>query len=410
MQTAIYYVENTHWYRVNLKCIFYRYREYKKSDNICKRELGVCICFLMYFRYITHVNIHNKKIKTNKNMNKELEKSIILTLKPLIAKDMQKAILQVFTSFGPFVILWIVAFQIWDVTKFGSIIMMMLNAFFLVRIFIFIIQHDCGHHSFFDPKRFGTLQSFVGWVSSVFSTLPYTYWATVHHHHHTHTGQLEERDIGDLDFMTVEEYRNANPIKQFGYRVFRHPIILFGFASIVYFLFNNRWPLFFSFEKMTWQVRWSQVLNNLLIIGVYTLGVLFFGWKFLLIQGITLFFFAIIAIWFFYVQHAHEKTYQRWRERGEWEFIPAALQGASRYDVGPVFHWLTGNIGYHHLHHLNPAIPSYNLIAADKATFSLVAHIVQNLSFRESLACMNNHLWDEDQQKYISFREFHARG
>lgn len=333
---------------------------------------------------------------------------VIRTLLPFKKKDLSKATFQMITSFGPYIALWIVAFQLWDVSRLGSLLIMMLNAFFLVRIFI--IQHDCGHRSYFDPMKYGKLQSFVGWMSSVFSTLPFTYWATVHHHHHEHTGQLEERDIGDLDFMTVEEYTLASPFKRLGYRIFRHPIILFVFAPIVYFLFNNRWPLFFSFEKMTIQVRWSQVINNLLIIGVYALGALFLGWKFLLIQGITLFFFAIIAIWFFYVQHAHEKTYQKWHKRGEWSPIPAALQGASRYDVGPIFHWLTGNIGYHHLHHLNSAIPSYNLIAADKATFPQIKHIVQNLSFQESLECMKNHLWDEQQQKYISFREFYGRG
>lgn len=341
-------------------------------------------------------------------MNKELEKQIILTLKPFSTKNMYKAVLQMITSFVPFIALWFLAFHLWDVTLLGSVLIMIINAFFLVRIFI--IQHDCGHHSFFDPKKYAFIQSFVGWVSSVFSSLPFTYWATVHHHHHVHTGQLEERDIGDLDFMTVDEYRNASVIKKFGYRIFRHPIILFVFAPIVYFLFNNRWPLFFSFEKMTIQVRWSQVLNNLLIIGVYFVGVLLFGWKFLIIQTGTLFFFAMIAIWFFYVQHAHEQTYQKWYKRGEWDFVPAALQGASRYNIHPIFHWLTGNIGYHHLHHLNPAIPSYNLVAADEATFSELSSIIQNLSFIESLDCMYNHLWDEDLEKYISFREFYGRG
>jgi omega-6 fatty acid desaturase (delta-12 desaturase) len=341
-------------------------------------------------------------------MNNELGLQTVLALRPLTAKNMQKAILQMITSFVPYIALWFVAFQLWDVTLLGSVLVMILNAFFLVRIFI--IQHDCGHHSYFDPMKYGKLQSIIGWMSSVFSTLPFIYWATVHHHHHVHTGQLEERDIGDLDFMTVEEFRAAKPMKRLGYRIFRHPIVLFVFAPIVYFLISNRWPLFFSFKKMTVQVRWLQVWNNLLIFAVYSGGVLLLGWKFLVVQGITLFFFSIIAFWFFYVQHAHEYTYQRWKGRNEWYYIPAALQGASRYDIHPVLHWLTGNIGYHHLHHLNPAIPSYNLIAADKATFSQVEHIVQNLSFRESLDCMNNHLWDEELQKYISFREFYARG
>jgi omega-6 fatty acid desaturase (delta-12 desaturase) len=334
----------------------------------------------------------------------DFEKEIVLALRPFGAKSLRKAWIQMLTSFGPYVVLWSLAWVLWEMSWIGSVMIMMLNAFFLVRIFI--IQHDCGHHSFFDPKRHKRVQVFVGWLCSVFSTLPFRYWSAVHHYHHVHTGQLEERDIGDLYFMTVDEYSRASRFRRGQYRLFRHPVVLFGVVPIVYFLWNNRWPFFFSQNIMSWRIRWSQMFNNLLILLVYAGGVWLLGWKFLVIQGVTLGFFTIIALWFFYVQHAHEKTYQRWRERGEWSFLPAALYGASRYDLPPVLHWLTGNIGYHHIHHLNPAIASYNLLAADKATYSAIAHVVQNLSFRESLDCLRNHLWDEGQERYLSFDEY----
>jgi acyl-lipid omega-6 desaturase (Delta-12 desaturase) len=231
----------------------------------------------------------------------------------------------------------------------------------------------------------------------------------VHHYHHTHTGQLEERDIGDLYFMTVAEYSRARPLQRFGYRVFRHPFVLFGVVPIVYFLWNNRWPFLLTGKVGDRPLQWSQIINNLLIVLVYGCGVVLLGWRFLWIQGLTLAFFSIIALWFFYVQHAHEKTYQRWRERGEWSFTSAALYGASRYALHPLFHWLTGYIGYHHLHHLNPAIPSYQLAAADRATIPEISHIVQSLTFWESLACLRNHLWDEAGGRYISFAEFGRR-
>jgi omega-6 fatty acid desaturase (delta-12 desaturase) len=332
---------------------------------------------------------------------------LIFSLKKFGEKDLTKAKWQIVTSFGPYLLLFALSYWVWDSAKILAVDLMLLNAFFLVRIFI--IQHDAGHNSFFDPRSQGRWNRVMGWVGSVFSTLPYTYWATIHHHHHVHTGKLEIRDIGDINFWTVDEYRCATPFKKAAYRIFRHPLMLFVVVPIFYFLFANRNPMTYSFNEMTKKVRWSQVVNNLLIIGVYSICTILFGWTFLIIQGITVFFFSVIAFWFFYVQHSHEKTYQKWMKKDEWEFVPAALEGASRYDIHPVFHWLTGNIGYHHLHHLNPAIPSYRLQEADAATFPQLVGQINNLSFTESLSCIHNKLWDEEEGRYISFREFNRR-
>ncbi|MEY3197903.1 MAG: hypothetical protein RL023_704 [Candidatus Parcubacteria bacterium] len=335
-----------------------------------------------------------------------MEKFHISSLRPFTQKSVTKAVSQMITSFLPFLAIWWLSFTTWEISKLLSVALMIINAFFLVRIFI--IQHDCGHHSYFDPKSMGRWNTRVGWFASLFHTLPYSYWRGVHHHHHMHTGQLEERDIGDLDFMTVEEYRHASRLKRIGYRIFRYPVTLFIIAPAFYFLVSNRWS-FVKINEITKKVKIEQTINNLLILIVYGSFYWAIGSKFLVIQGLTIFFFSIIAFWFFYVQHAHEFSYQRWREKEEWEFVDAALEGASRYDLPKVFHWLTGNIGYHHLHHLNPAIASYRLTEADQMTLPLLKDTIKNLSFIESLRCIFNKLWDEEQKKFISFAEFRRR-
>ena len=140
-----------------------------------------------------------------------------------------RAIGQLFSSFGPFLALWVamyfsVEYSIWLTLALG-----MVNAFFLVRIFI--IQHDCGHYSFMRKRK---VNDVVGFVCSFFSSIPFTYWARVHSFHHGHTGQLEHRDIGDIDFLTVGEFRELSAWGKFKYRVFRNPLVLFVVLPMIY--------------------------------------------------------------------------------------------------------------------------------------------------------------------------------
>lgn len=337
-----------------------------------------------------------------KDINKN---ELLLSLKEYSKKDISKAVWQIATSFGPYLFFFAVSYLLWDEAKVLALMSVILNSFFLVRIFI--IQHDCGHHSFFDPETSEKWNRIWGWVGSIFSTLPFVHWAKVHHYHHLNTGKLEARDIGDIDFKTVDEYRKLTPFRRWGYRVFRSAFTIFIIVPVYYFVVANRNPYSSTFKGMTMKIRISQVLNNLLIVVVYTMGALLLGWKFLVVQAITVFFFSLIAFWFFFVQHSHERTYQKWYDKGEWQFVDASLKGASRYDLHPVFHWLTGNIGFHHIHHLNSTIPSYRLQEADAATYPTLKDTINNLSFWQSLSCVFNKLWDEAQQKYISFREFY---
>ncbi len=314
--------------------------------------------------------------------------------------DNKKAILQILTTFLPFLGLWTLMYfslnwSLWLAVPIGIV-----NVFFLVRIFI--IQHDCGHQSFMSNKN---LNNTIGWICSLFSTIPYKYWARVHNHHHGHTGQLEERDIGDIDFMTVEEFRSRSKWGRFKYRVFRMPLILFFIAPIYYFSVSNRIPYFKL--KGWYKIRRTQVINNVMILGFY----LFMGWllgwqKFLFIQLFTVVGFFCVAFWFFYVQHQHEAGYMRWRQN--WDFLLAAIRGSSYYKLPKWMQWFTGNIGLHHIHHLSALIPNYRLDECMREN-PLFNQYVNTLSFIESLKTTSLKLWDEECKKMISFKEFYMK-
>jgi len=340
-------------------------------------------------------------ITKNRNLEQEI-KDKLKNWKEIISEyqvpSSKKAILQIITSFVPYLALWILMYFSMDWSIWITLALGLVNAFFLVRIFI--IQHDCGHQSFFGSKR---LNNVMGTVCSVFSSLPYKYWAKVHNHHHGHTGQLEERDIGDIKFLTVKEYMSRNWFGKLRYRIFRNPIITFIISPLVYFTISNRMTL--SFKDKPWKrVKRRQVVNNLLIVSVYGTLALLLGWqRFLFIQLFTIFIFSVIAFWFFYVQHQHEDGYQRWKK--DWSFVVSAIRGSSYYKLPRMWQWLTGNIGLHHIHHLSSLIPNYNLEKCMKEN-PILSKYVTSITFLESLMTMKNKLWSEELDKMISWREY----
>ncbi len=310
----------------------------------------------------------------------------------------KKAVLQILTTFLPYLALWVLMYFSLDWSIWLTIGIGLINVFFLVRIFI--IQHDCGHQSFLKSQRWNTA---IGIVCSVFSTIPFKYWAKIHNHHHGHTGQLEERDIGDINFITVNEYKSRGFFGRLGYRIFRHPFVLFFVVPTFYFAISNRFP---TINLKGWhKVRRSQIFNNILIGAVYIGLAWLLGWKrFLFVQLFLVLSFFCVAFWFFYVQHQHEETYMRWRKN--WDYLVASIRGASYYKLPKVFQWLTGNIGLHHIHHLSARIPNYNLEKClnDNPLFTKYA---VTLTFWDSLKTTTLKLYDEERNRMISFREFY---
>ena len=322
---------------------------------------------------------------------------------PLIVKAYQlpnnkKAIIQILTSFVPFLGIWAAMYFLYEVSYGLTLLLGVVNAFFLVRIFI--IQHDCGHQSFTASRK---VNNAIGQVCSLFSMIPYKYWAKSHNFHHGHNGILwEHRDIGDIHTLTADEFHQLDRMGKLKYMFFRNGIILFIIGPIYYILINNRLPLIDAkgFEQVKRALIWSNVRIVLFLVG---LGFIFGAKALLFVHLPIIWAFGIIAIWFFYVQHQHETTYKQWKDR--WEYIRAAVQGSSYYRLPKLVHWLTGNIGYHHIHHLNPLVPNYELARChhENPVFEKVAN---SITFWASLKCIFHKLWDEKQERMISFREY----
>lgn len=271
--------------------------------------------------------------------------------------------------------------------------------FFLVRVFI--LQHDCGHGSFF---RAGWANDVVGRLLGVLTVTPYEVWRRDHAIHHATSGNLDKRGTGDIDTLTVREYLALGRWQRLRYRLYRHPAVLFGIGPAFLFLCKFRVPLAGQYRDFR---AWASCLStNAMIAGGLALFMALFGigavlkvWLPVVVLGAT------IGIWMFYVQHQFEGVY--WRRQGEWDFHEAAIEGCSFYDLPGWLHWLTGYIGYHHVHHLASRIPNYRLrdchVAIDD--FQKVCRI----GFWDSLKTVRLTLFDEESRRLIGFRDLRTR-
>lgn len=265
---------------------------------------------------------------------------------------------------------------------------------------LFMIGHDAGHGSFL-PEAWQNVV--VGNLMGVLTNTPIGYWARQHHLHHQGNSNLDKRGNGDVDMMTAEEFRNASALRRACYRIYRNPFFLFGIAAPVHFVLLQRYPI--GHQART-RSGWASVMGTNLGIAVYY-GALIaaFGLvPFLKVYMPVLLLSSAGAVWLFYVQHQYEGTYYRRRE--DWDYQRAALEGSSFYDLPRILHWASANIGYHHIHHLNPKVPNYRLPACHDEV-----DLFQNatrLTLRGSLSAARLAIWDEAQRKLVGFREAHA--
>lgn len=343
------------------------------------------------------IEIVNPKAIDDLSINLEIPNKLIRSLSKYTQPKTGVAIRQMFNSFLPFVALWILMYISYDYSVFITFGLGMINAFFLVRIFI--IQHDCGHRSFLKSN---SARNIIGFCCSMVSMIPYKYWAKSHHVHHANNGMLELRDIGDINTLTVTEYTALTKWGRFKYKVYRSPLVMFVIGPLYYILIHNRLPLInlAQFKKVKKTLIW----NNLALIAIFiVLALTLNWWKFFVTHAAVMVPFAIIAIWFFYVQHQHEEAYKEWKDK--WDYVTSALRGSSYYKVPKLFNWLTGNIGIHHVHHLNPAIPNYNLKQCINENPWLNKYTTV-LGFWESLKLASHKLWDEKSHRMITFKEF----
>lgn len=314
--------------------------------------------------------------------------------------DTSKAVIQMLNTFVPFVGLCALMYFSLQWSYFATLGLAALNSLFLLRIFV--IQHDCGHHSFTGSRRSNVI---IGIFSSLFSIIPFSNWKRVHNAHHAHNGKMEYRGLGDINFLTTEEYGRRSRIGKLRYRIIRHWAVQFLIIPVVYIAVIQQFP-FADINKKKWLFAWH-FINQVLIVSVYcTIGFLL-GWqKVVLVQVPIVIVFGVVAFWLFYVQHQHEDNYNEWRE--QWDHLRASILGSSYYRLPTLARWFSGNIGYHHIHHLSPRIPNYRLEECFKEN-PVFSEFVMTLDFQQSLRCVGHRLWDEDDKRMITFEEFSSQ-
>jgi omega-6 fatty acid desaturase (delta-12 desaturase) len=312
---------------------------------------------------------------------------------PYERPHMKHSVWQIMNTVVPFFLLWYFAYLSLSVSYWLAVPLAIAAGGFLVRVFI--IFHDCCHKSFFKNKLANEI---VGTITGILTFVPFYQWRHTHAIHHATSGNLDKRGTGDIWTLTVEEYLSASPLKRLIYRLYRNPLIMFTIGPIYIFLIDYR----FNRPRAGFHERMNTYITNLGIVGVSALLCWAIGWQqFLLIQGTVFFVSGVAGIWLFYVQHQFEETY--YEEDKEWDYVKAAMHGSSFYKLPKVLHWITGNIGFHHIHHLSPRVPNYYLETVHNKNPRLQE--VKTITLRTSLESLRFRIWNEQSKKFVGFSE-----
>jgi omega-6 fatty acid desaturase (delta-12 desaturase) len=303
----------------------------------------------------------------------------------------RRSMLELTTSVLPYLALSYAMYRALDVSYLLVLAIAIPASGFLVRTFI--LFHDCSHGSLFASKR---ANAWMGTVLGLFVYSPFVRWRHDHAVHHATSGDLERRGGGDVRTLTVTEYNALAPRSQLAYRLFRHPAIMFGIGPIVALLIGPRMVSRDARPRMRRSVIGTNVALALLVAAFcWAIGPL----NFLLIQAPTVMLAGSAGIWLFYVQHQFEEAY--WESGEGWTYADAALRGSSYLKLPAVLQFFSGNIGLHHVHHLNARIPNYNLQRAHDE--NPIFHDVPILTLRDGMRSTRLKLWDEDSGRMVGF-------
>lgn len=302
-----------------------------------------------------------------------------------------RALWQIVNTVGSYGLLWYVMYRTSAVSWLLTLPLAVLAGAFLVRVFI--IFHDCGHGSFFKSPKANDV---LGFITGLLTFTPYYQWRWEHSLHHATAGHLDKRGTGDLWTLTVQEYLESSRWRRFAYRLARNPIVLFVIAPLFVLLIKQRFPSAKANKRERHSVYWM----NAAILGMVAGLSAVFGLKaYLLIQLTAMAVAGSAGFWLFYVQHQFEGVY--WERGDEWDYTAAALKGSSFYKLPRILQWFSGNIGYHHIHHLISRIPNYNLERCHKA--HLMFQSVKPVTLFSSLKSFTYRLWDEQRKKLVGF-------
>lgn len=307
--------------------------------------------------------------------------------------DTRKSILQIVNSIIPYLITWYLMYLSLAYSYIITLALVIPASGFLVRIFI--IFHDCGHSSFFRSSRANKI---IGIITGIITFTPYHYWHNSHAIHHASAGNLDKRGKGDITTLTVEEYLKASGKERLSYRLYRHPAVLLLLGPIWQIFISNR----FTNKEMNLAQKINVYITNIGILAVSAGLSLLIGLKnFLMIQLPIIFFAQMFGIWLFYVQHQYKDVI--WERTESWDYRKAALNGCSFLKLPRVLQWFTGNIGFHHIHHLSPRIPNYRL--EECYTENEMFRNVKPVTIIEGIKALTLGLWDEKRRRLVSFRE-----
>ena len=309
-----------------------------------------------------------------------------------------RSLWQVANTLIPYALLWYLMYRSLAVSYWLTAPLAILAAGFLVRVFI--IFHDCGHGSFFRSRK---ANDALGFVTGVITFTPYYQWRWEHAIHHASAGNLDKRGMGDVWTLTVEEYLRASRWKRFAYRLARNPFLLFVLAPLALFVIQQRFPALKAGPRERRSVYWT---NLALLVLAFALSVAFGFKAYLLLQLSVMLMAGTVGVWLFYVQHQFDGVY--WARHQDWDYTAAALQGSSFYKLPKVLQWFTGSIGFHHIHHLRPGIPNYNLERCHRAV--RLFQTVKPVTFFSSLRSLTFRLWDEQRQKLVGYGHLRRLG
>ena len=315
-------------------------------------------------------------------------------LREVVAKyetpSLPRSLRQIANTILPYCALLCLMYFSLDVSYWITLALSIPAAGFLTRNFI--IFHDCGHGSFFKSKRANRA---LGFFSALLTFTPSSSWSRQHASHHANAGDLDHRGEGDIWTVTVQEYIDMPRWKRACYRTYRNPLFLFVVAPLYLFFVHYRYGPGNSARS-----RWSTIRTNLALVGIMVGASLTIGFKtYVMIQLPIMIVTGSVGMWLFYVQHQFENTY--WDRHDEWSYVRQAIEGSSFYKLPRVLQWFSGNIGFHHVHHLSPRIPNYNLQACHEShtMFQAVPHV----TLWASLKTLGYRLWDEDNHQLVGF-------
>ncbi|MDL4841211.1 fatty acid desaturase [Aquibacillus rhizosphaerae] len=329
-------------------------------------------------------------------MSRQKQAELRKNVKPFETADKKSSIKQLINTIPPFFILWFLAYQSLSISVWLTVALSIVAAGFVVRTFI--IFHDCTHQSYFKNKKANRI---LGTITGIITHFAFEKWKRSHSIHHATSGNLDKRGTGDMWVMTIDEYLNASWWEKLTYRLYRNPVVMFGLGPVYLFLVDNR----FNRKGAKRKERLNTYLINVSLIAIYTLLVLTIGWQALLIIQLPILFVSgTLGIWLFYVQHQFEDSY--FENEAEWDYVKAAVDGSSYYKLPKVMQWITGNIGFHHVHHLSPRVPNYNLEKAHESTPPLQK--ATTITLASSLVSIRFRLYDEKNKTFVGFKEVKA--